>query len=154
LHVPEQAGQPPAHTIIQTRQSDGAWEFSSSATEVLEAAQGLLASLRRRFPDAAHRMTQRTRAIAVAVLPECLSCRHWRCDGDGPCGALLDAWPRCAFPGPAAAAQHRVTAGKDFSRRPGPGNPETRDAWWSSLATIRPEAEPVAGDGSSAEEGE
>lgn len=32
--------------------------------------------------------------------------------------------------------EYRVTAGEDFSRLTGPDNPETRDAWWSSLATI------------------
>jgi hypothetical protein len=33
--------------------------------------------------------------------------------------------------------EYRVTAGEDFSRRTGPDNPETRETWWSSLATIR-----------------
>jgi hypothetical protein len=32
--------------------------------------------------------------------------------------------------------EYRVTAGEDFSRRTGPENPETRNAWWSSTATI------------------
>lgn len=32
--------------------------------------------------------------------------------------------------------EYRVTATRDFSRAPGPGNPEDRDVWWSSEATI------------------
>jgi hypothetical protein len=31
--------------------------------------------------------------------------------------------------------EYRVTCGVDFSRRLSPDNPETRDTWWSSLAT-------------------
>jgi hypothetical protein len=32
--------------------------------------------------------------------------------------------------------EYRVTAGEDFSRSTGPDNPETRETWWSSDATI------------------
>lgn len=32
--------------------------------------------------------------------------------------------------------EYRVDATEDFSRQPGPENPETRSVWWSSLATI------------------
>lgn len=32
--------------------------------------------------------------------------------------------------------EYWVTTGDDFSRRTGPDNPETRETWWSSLATI------------------
>lgn len=32
--------------------------------------------------------------------------------------------------------EYRVTAGVDFSRRTGPGNPEVRETWWSSLAVV------------------
>ncbi|WP_309031345.1 hypothetical protein [Streptomyces alfalfae] len=32
--------------------------------------------------------------------------------------------------------EYRVTATVDFSRQPGSDNPETRETWWSSLATI------------------
>lgn len=32
--------------------------------------------------------------------------------------------------------EYRILATEDFSRRPGPDNPETRDTWWSSEATI------------------
>jgi hypothetical protein len=39
--------------------------------------------------------------------------------------------------------EYRVDATEDFSRRPGPDNPETRSAWWSSTATI-PAVEPDA----------
>lgn len=32
--------------------------------------------------------------------------------------------------------EYRVDATEDFSRQPGPDNPETRSTWWSSEATI------------------
>lgn len=32
--------------------------------------------------------------------------------------------------------EYRVSTAADFSRRPGPDNPETVSAWWSSTATI------------------
>jgi hypothetical protein len=32
--------------------------------------------------------------------------------------------------------EYEVLTTEDFSRRPGPDNPETRRTWWSSLATI------------------
>jgi hypothetical protein len=32
--------------------------------------------------------------------------------------------------------EYRVTAGQDFSRPTGPDNPETRETWWSSTATV------------------
>ncbi|MEU1272998.1 hypothetical protein [Streptomyces sp. NPDC005799] len=32
--------------------------------------------------------------------------------------------------------EYRVTTTVDFSRRPSPDNPETRETWWSSTATI------------------
>lgn len=34
------------------------------------------------------------------------------------------------------AYEYRVTTTQHFSRPPGPDNPETRETWWSSLATI------------------
>lgn len=34
------------------------------------------------------------------------------------------------------AYEYRVDATQDFSRRPGPDNPETRSTWWSSETTI------------------
>jgi hypothetical protein len=39
-------------------------------------------------------------------------------------------------PWPDGCYEYRVTAGVDFSRRTGPDNPERREAWWSSTATI------------------
>lgn len=33
--------------------------------------------------------------------------------------------------------EYLVRTGEDFSRQPGPGNPETRETWWSSRH-IRP----------------
>ena len=32
--------------------------------------------------------------------------------------------------------EYRVDTTQDFSRRPGPDNPETRSTWWNSTATI------------------
>ena len=32
--------------------------------------------------------------------------------------------------------EYLVTTGEDFSRRPGPENPETRQTWWASYTTI------------------
>lgn len=32
--------------------------------------------------------------------------------------------------------EYRVDATQDFSRQPGPDNPETRSTWWSSETTI------------------
>lgn len=32
--------------------------------------------------------------------------------------------------------EYRVDATEDFSRQPGPNNPETRSTWWSSETTI------------------
>lgn len=40
-------------------------------------------------------------------------------------------------PWPDGSFEYRVDTTVDFSRRPGPDNPETRKAWWSSSATIR-----------------
>jgi hypothetical protein len=37
--------------------------------------------------------------------------------------------------------EYLVLAGADFSRATGPDNPETREAWWSSLAVISVAAE-------------
>lgn len=34
------------------------------------------------------------------------------------------------------AYEYLVTAGDDFSRRLSPTNPETRETWWASYATI------------------
>lgn len=39
-------------------------------------------------------------------------------------------------PWPDGSYEYRVDATQDFSRRPGPDNPETRETWWSSTATI------------------
>ncbi|MBA2951626.1 hypothetical protein [Streptomyces himalayensis] len=38
--------------------------------------------------------------------------------------------------------EYRVTAGEDVSRRTGPDNPETREAWWSSDVTIPADEDP------------
>lgn len=37
--------------------------------------------------------------------------------------------------------EYRVLATEDFARRTGPDNPETRDTWWNSAATV-PAKEP------------
>lgn len=40
-------------------------------------------------------------------------------------------------PYPDGSYEYRVLAARDFSRRPGPGNPMDREVWWSSQA-VRP----------------
>ncbi|MFH9765131.1 hypothetical protein ACH4N4_30640 [Streptomyces microflavus] len=60
-----------------------------------EKAAQRLAEARDRWPDFEHRLIETTTKVASRVLPNCLACGHHRCDGDGPCGALLDAWQRC-----------------------------------------------------------
>jgi hypothetical protein len=40
--------------------------------------------------------------------------------------------------------EYQVLTAEDFSRRPGPDNPETRRTWWSSLATVPAEENPDA----------
>ncbi|MDX5526164.1 hypothetical protein PV677_36455 [Streptomyces sp. DE06-01C] len=60
-----------------------------------EKAAQRLAEARTRWPDFEHRLIETTTTVAARVLPDCLACGHYRCDGDGPCGALLDAWQRC-----------------------------------------------------------
>lgn len=53
----------------QTQQPDGTWVDSSGRTQVLEAALNLLAGVRRRVPDTAHRLAQRTTTIRVRTMP-------------------------------------------------------------------------------------
>ncbi|MEU0979085.1 hypothetical protein ABZ488_07680 [Streptomyces griseus] len=60
-----------------------------------EKAAQRLAEARDRWPAFEHRLIETTTKVASHVLPNCLACGHHRCDGDGPCGALLDAWQRC-----------------------------------------------------------
>lgn len=45
-------------------------------------------------------------------------------------------------PWPDGSYEYRVDATEDFSRQPGPDNPETRSTWWSSWATV-PAEEPT-----------
>ncbi|MFF4791850.1 hypothetical protein ACFY2M_19275 [Streptomyces sp. NPDC001276] len=49
----------------QTQQPDGTWVDSSGRTTVLEAAESLLAGVRRRVPDAEHRLARRTTSVIV-----------------------------------------------------------------------------------------
>ncbi|MFF3998591.1 hypothetical protein ACFYX8_35445 [Streptomyces cyaneofuscatus] len=77
-----------------------------------EKAAQRLAEARTRWPDHEHRLIETTTTVAARVLPDCLACGHHRCDGDGPCGALLDAWQRCtctATPSVAPAAPEEPT---------------------------------------------
>lgn len=53
----------------QTQQPDGTWVDSSGRTQILEAALNLLAGVRRRVPDTAHRLAQRTTTIRVRTVP-------------------------------------------------------------------------------------
>ncbi|MFE7535243.1 hypothetical protein ACFU67_13335 [Streptomyces rhizosphaericola] len=78
-----------------------------------EKAAQRLAEARTRWPDFEHRLIETTTTVASRVLPDCLACGHYRCDGDGPCGALLDAWQRCtctATPPAAPAAPEEQAA--------------------------------------------
>lgn len=56
----------------QTQQPDGTWVDSSGRTAILEAALNLLAGVRKRAPDTAHRLAQRTTSVLVrtASAPE------------------------------------------------------------------------------------
>ena len=45
-------------------------------------------------------------------------------------------------PWPDGTYEYLVRTGEDFSREPGPDNPQTRWAWWSSSATIPTTEEP------------
>jgi hypothetical protein len=99
------AGLPAVEYFLQAQQDDGTWEDASSFMNALDWAAERLAVKRVKYPDFSWRMAERTTTVTVRPLPDCLTCRHWRCNGDGPCGALLDAWQRCACTGPAAASQ-------------------------------------------------
>lgn len=50
---------------VQTQQPDGTWVDSSARTKILEAAVNLRDSLRRRIPDAEHRLARRTTSVTV-----------------------------------------------------------------------------------------
>lgn len=47
-------------------------------------------------------------------------------------------------PWPDGLYEYQVATTQDFSLQPGPDNPETREAWWSSSATIPTTEEPTA----------
>ncbi|MCX5365888.1 hypothetical protein OG864_45140 [Streptomyces sp. NBC_00124] len=90
--------------FLQAQQDDGTWEDASSYMNALDWATERLAGKRAHYPDFTWRMAQRITTVTVQPVPDCSACRHWRCDGDGPCGALLDAWQRCTCTGPAAVS--------------------------------------------------
>jgi adenine-specific DNA glycosylase len=98
-------GRETVEYFLQAQQDDGTWEDASSFMDALDWAAERLAVKRVKYPDFSWRMAERTTTVTVRPLPDCLTCRHWRCNGDGPCGALLDAWQRCACTGPAAVSQ-------------------------------------------------
>ncbi|MEV6504833.1 hypothetical protein AB0M61_01760 [Streptomyces sp. NPDC051642] len=89
--------------FLQSRETGGAWEGSSSSMVELDYAAERLAKRRNLVPGFEYRIAQRTTTVDVQPLPDCLGCRHWMCNGDGPCGALVDSWQRCTCPGPSAA---------------------------------------------------
>jgi hypothetical protein len=91
--------------FLQSRETGGAWEDSSSFMVELDYAAERLAKRRNLVPGFEYRIAQRTTTVDVQPLPDCLNCRHWMCNGDGPCGALVDAWQRCPCTGPAVGAQ-------------------------------------------------
>jgi hypothetical protein len=88
--------------FVQSQQPDGAWESASSFSTDLTCAAERLAARRRMMPDLVLRLAERTTKVSVQALPDCLGCRHWRCKGNGPCGALLDAWQKCPCTGASA----------------------------------------------------
>lgn len=90
--------------FLQAQQDDGTWEDASSFMNAIDWATERLAAKRAKYPDFSWRMAQRTSTVTVQPVPDCPVCRHWRCDGDGPCGALLDAWQRCTCTGTPAAS--------------------------------------------------
>ncbi|WP_042174679.1 hypothetical protein [Streptomyces sp. NBRC 110035] len=49
----------------QTQQPDGTWVDSTSRTTILEAAQSLLAGVRKRVPDTEHRLARRTTTVTI-----------------------------------------------------------------------------------------
>lgn len=95
--------------FVQSQQPDGTWESASGPTHDLAFAAQRLAARHRMMPDLVLRLAERTTTVNVRALPGCLACRHWSCDGNGPCGALLDAWQRCACTGPAVGEQPAET---------------------------------------------
>lgn len=105
----KQAGAPgrrqTVEYFVQSQQPDGTWESASSFSTDLDFAAARLAARREKMPDLTLRLAERTTTVAVRALPDCLSCRHWSCDGTGECGALLDAWQRCDCTGPATGAR-------------------------------------------------
>jgi hypothetical protein len=97
--------------FVQSQQPDGAWESASSFSTDLTFAAERLAARRRMMPDLVLRLAERTTRVSVQALPDCLGCRHWRCKGDGPCGALLDAWQKCPCTGTARDADRPAVGG-------------------------------------------
>lgn len=59
--------------------------------------------------------------------------QRWACTLEGGTGVIV------AVEGPDLHGDYEylVRTGEDFSRPPGPGNPETDERWWSSLHTRR-----------------
>lgn len=90
--------------FVQSQQPDGTWECGSSYSTAPAFAADRLAARRRMMPDLTLRLAERTTTVVVRALPDCLACRHWKCDGDGLCGALLNAWQRCTCTGPAVSS--------------------------------------------------
>ncbi|WP_217235428.1 hypothetical protein [Streptomyces sp. AC555_RSS877] len=94
--------------FIQCEQPDGSWEQASSITTDVDFAAERLIRRREMQPEFTFRLAERTTTVVVRPLPDCLDCRHWKCDGNGPCGALLSVSAvserRCTCAGPAAAS--------------------------------------------------
>ncbi|MER6367116.1 hypothetical protein ABT255_01840 [Streptomyces mirabilis] len=101
--------------FVQSQQPDGTWECGSGYSTDLAFAADRLTARRRIMPDLTLRLAERTTTVVVRALPDCLACRHWKCDGNGPCGALVDAWQRCTCTGPAVSSGQ---PGTDTEGRP------------------------------------
>jgi hypothetical protein len=97
--------------FVQSQQPDGTWESASSFSADPTFAAERLAARRRMMPDLVLRLAERTTKVSVQALPDCLGCRHWRCKGNGPCGALLDAWQKCPCTGAPATADAPAVGG-------------------------------------------
>ena len=75
--------------FIQCQQPDDTWEQASSTSDDLKFAAQRLAARRRMQPESTYRLAQRTTTVTVRALADCIECKHWSCDGTGPCGALI-----------------------------------------------------------------
>ncbi|MBV7671405.1 hypothetical protein STHAL_18305 [Streptomyces halstedii] len=113
-HHPEQAGC--SYRLEHRHREESTWRPNTPGIganwswQSRETAAERLAEARTRWPDFEHRLIETKTETAVRVLPDCLACGHYKCDSDGPCGALLNSWERCTCTGtPAVPAAPEET---------------------------------------------